>query len=176
MSTADTELDRGSRLRAMGRAFANRNYRLFFAGQGVSLVGTWMTRLATGWLVFRLAGAAAPWLLGVVSFAGLAPAFFLGPVAAYFATKRICLALQKKDRQIVLHGTESGRIVRLPGGEYIEVHAPVDEYERWKLVSFNDYEPLMVRPNAAGRIPVSERARAIVSRWFFEDRIEPVTR
>ena len=99
----------------------------------------------------------------------------LGPVIAYFVTKRICLALQKKDRQIVLHGYESGRIVRLPGGEYIEVHEPVDEYERWKLVSFNDYEPLMIRPNAAGRIPVTERARAVVSRWFFEDRIEPVT-
>ncbi len=99
----------------------------------------------------------------------------LGPVLAYFLTKRICLALQKKDRQIVLHGYESGRIVRLPGGEYIEVHEPVDEFERWKLVSFNDYEPLMIRPNAAGRIPVTERARAAVSRWFFEDRIEPVT-
>ncbi|MBW4040769.1 MAG: ubiquinol-cytochrome c reductase cytochrome b subunit [Acidobacteria bacterium] len=100
---------------------------------------------------------------------------FLAPVLAYFVTKRICLALQKKDRQIVLHGYESGRIVRLPGGEYIEVHEPVDEYERWKLVSFNEYEPLMIRPNAAGRIPVTERARAVVSRWFFEDRIEPVS-
>ncbi|RIX27682.1 cytochrome bc1 complex cytochrome b subunit [Amnibacterium setariae] len=99
----------------------------------------------------------------------------LGPVLAFFVTKRICLALQKKDRQIVLHGTESGRIVRLPGGEYIEVHEPVDEYERWKLVAFNDYEPLMLRPNAAGRIPVTERARAAISRLFFEDRIEPVT-
>jgi ubiquinol-cytochrome c reductase cytochrome b subunit len=100
---------------------------------------------------------------------------FLGPVLAFFVTKRICLALQKKDRQIVLHGYESGRIVRLPGGEYIEVHEPVDEFERWKLVSYNDYEPLMLRPNAAGRIPVTERARATISRWFFEDRIEPVT-
>ena len=100
---------------------------------------------------------------------------FLGPVLAYFVTKRICLALQKKDRQIVLHGYESGRIVRLPGGEYIEVHEPVDEYERWKLVSYNDYEPLMLRPNAAGRIPVSERARASISRWFFEDRLTPLT-
>jgi ubiquinol-cytochrome c reductase cytochrome b subunit len=100
---------------------------------------------------------------------------FLGPVAAYFATKRICLALQKKDRQVVLHGYESGRIVRLPGGEYIEVHEPVDDYERWRLVSFNDYEPLMLRPNAAGRIPATERARAAMSRWFFEDRIEPPT-
>src|SRR5437588_11781017 len=80
---ADGELRpaRVSRLRAMGRAFAGRNYRLFFAGQGVSLVGTWMSRLATGWLVFRLGGSDAPWLLGVVSFAGLAPAFFLGPLA-----------------------------------------------------------------------------------------------
>ena len=48
-------------------------------------------------------------------------------------------------------------------------------YERWKLVSYNDYEPLMLRPNAAGRIPATERARAVVSRFFFEDRIEPVT-
>jgi ubiquinol-cytochrome c reductase cytochrome b subunit len=102
-------------------------------------------------------------------------ALFLAPVLAFFVTKRICLALQKKDRQIVLHGYESGRIVRLPGGEYIEVHEQVDQYERWKLVSYSDYEPLMVRPNAAGRIPATERARAVVSRWFFEDRIEPVT-
>jgi MFS family permease len=71
----------------MSRALGNRNYRLFFAGQGVSLIGTWMTRLATGWLVFRLAGVEAPWLLGMVSFAGLAPAFFLGPVAGVFVDR-----------------------------------------------------------------------------------------
>lgn len=81
MATGSTEPARESRLRAMGRSFANRNYRLFFVGQGVSLIGTWMTRLATGWLVFRLGGPQAAWWLGVVSFAGLAPAFFLGPVA-----------------------------------------------------------------------------------------------
>ena len=46
----------------------------------------------------------------------------LGPFAAYFLTKRICIGLQKKDREIALHGYESGRIVRLPGGEYVEVH------------------------------------------------------
>jgi len=100
----------------------------------------------------------------------------LGPFIAYFVTKRVCLALMKKDREIALHGFESGRIVRLPGGEYIEVHEQVDDFERWKLVSFNDYEPLMIRPNAAGRIPPQERVRAVLSRWFFEDRIEPVTR
>jgi ubiquinol-cytochrome c reductase cytochrome b subunit len=99
----------------------------------------------------------------------------VGPFIAFFVAKRICLALQKKDREIVLHGYESGRIVRLPGGEYIEVHQPVDEYERWKLVSYNDYKPLMIRPNAKGKITVGQKARAGLSRWFFEDRIEPVT-
>ena len=100
---------------------------------------------------------------------------FLGPVLAFFVTKRICLALQKRDRSIVLHGYESGRIVRLPGGEYTEVHIPVDEYERWRLVAYESYEPLMLRPNAAGRITLNQRARAAVSRLLFEDRIEPVT-
>ena len=100
----------------------------------------------------------------------------LGPIIAYFVTKAVCIGLQKKDREIALHGYESGRIVRLPGGEYIEVHQPLDEYERWRLTSFNDYEPLMIRPNAEGRITVNQRVRAVFSRWFFEDRIVPVTK
>nr|WP_307807553.1 ubiquinol-cytochrome c reductase cytochrome b subunit [Naasia sp. SYSU D00948] len=102
--------------------------------------------------------------------------FIVGPFIAYFITKRICIALQKKDREMALHGYESGRIVRLPGGEFVEVHQPLDEYERWRLVSFNDYKPLMIRPNARGQISPFERVRAVLSRWFFEDRIAPVTR
>ncbi len=100
---------------------------------------------------------------------------FVGPVLAYFVTKRVCIALQKKDREIVLHGYESGRIVRLPGGEYIEVHRPVDEYDRWKLTGHEVFEPLVVRPNAHGRIPWHENLRAAMSRWFFEDRLLPLT-
>ncbi|GAB3617604.1 cytochrome bc complex cytochrome b subunit [Okibacterium endophyticum] len=100
----------------------------------------------------------------------------LGPIIAYFVAKRVCLALQKKDREIVLHGYESGRIVRLPGGEYIEVHQPIDEYERWKLVDYTTYQPLMLRPNARGKITAGQRMRAGLSRWFFEDRIAPPTR
>ncbi|WP_396658822.1 cytochrome bc complex cytochrome b subunit [Microbacterium sp.] len=99
----------------------------------------------------------------------------LGPIVAYFVTKRICIALQRKDREIALHGYESGRIVRLPGGEYIEVHQPVDEYERWKLVGYETYEPLIVRPNEKGRIGFWQNTRAALSRWFFEDRLVPVT-
>ncbi|WP_291038218.1 ubiquinol-cytochrome c reductase cytochrome b subunit [Herbiconiux sp.] len=97
----------------------------------------------------------------------------LGPFLAFFVTKRVCIALMKKDREIVLHGFESGRIVRLPGGEYIEVHEQVDDYERWRLVDFEVYEPIMLRPNAKGQITPGMRFRARVSRWFFEDRIAP---
>jgi ubiquinol-cytochrome c reductase cytochrome b subunit len=99
----------------------------------------------------------------------------IAPIIAYHVAKRVCLALQKKDREIALHGYESGRIVRLPGGEYIEVHEQLDDYERWKLVSYEDYKPLMIRPDAKGRITVRQRIRAVASGWFFEDRIEPVT-
>ncbi|HET8927198.1 MAG TPA: ubiquinol-cytochrome c reductase cytochrome b subunit [Microbacterium sp.] len=99
----------------------------------------------------------------------------LGPIIAYFVTKRICIALQRKDREIALHGYESGRIVRLPGGEYIEVHQPVNEYERWKLVGYETYEPLVVRPNDKGRIGFWQNTRAALSRWFFEDRLLPAT-
>jgi len=101
---------------------------------------------------------------------------FIGPVIAYIVAHRICIGLQKKDREIALHGYESARIVRLPGGEYIEVHEQLSDYERWKLVDFDDYKPLMLRPNKKGRIPVTQRVRSVLSGWFFEDRIAPVTK
>jgi MFS family permease len=63
----------------MLRALSHRNYRLFFSGQSVSLVGTWMTRIATSWLVYRLTGSEL--LLGVVGFAGQIPSFLLAPFA-----------------------------------------------------------------------------------------------
>jgi MFS family permease len=65
--------------RRMLRALGSRNYRLYFTGQGISLVGSWMTRIATAWLVYRLTGSAL--LLGVVSFAGQIPTFVLAPFA-----------------------------------------------------------------------------------------------
>jgi ubiquinol-cytochrome c reductase cytochrome b subunit len=105
----------------------------------------------------------------------LQAAAILGPIVAYLITKRVCLALQKKDREIALHGIESGRIVKLPGGEFIEVHEQLDDYDRWRLVSYNDYAPLMIRPNSRGKITAATRVRAGLSRWFFEDRIAPVT-
>src|ERR1700722_15743343 len=63
------------------RALRYRNYRLFFLGQGVSLIGTWMTRVATGWLVFRLSESEPAFFRGIVGFAGQIPSFFLAPFA-----------------------------------------------------------------------------------------------
>ncbi|MCF8528353.1 MAG: cytochrome bc complex cytochrome b subunit [Aquiluna sp.] len=100
----------------------------------------------------------------------------IGPIIAYWVTKRACLSLQRKDREIALHGRETGRVVRLPHGEYIEVHEPVDEYELWKLVDFKDYQPTMVRPNKNGKITFGTRIRAAVSKIYFEDRIAPVSK
>jgi MFS family permease len=67
------------------RALRHRNYRLFFSGQSVSLIGTWMTRIATSWLVYRLTGSAL--LLGVVSFAGQIPTFLLAPFAGVWVDR-----------------------------------------------------------------------------------------
>lgn len=63
----------------MTRALRSRNYRLFFFGQGVSLIGTWLTRVATSWLVYRLTSSA--FLLGITGFAGQLPTFVLAPFA-----------------------------------------------------------------------------------------------
>ncbi len=61
------------------RALRHRNYRLFFGGQSVSLIGTWITRIATSWLVYRLTGSEL--LLGLVGFCGQIPTLFLAPFA-----------------------------------------------------------------------------------------------
>src|SRR5258708_23101446 len=63
----------------MFRALSHRNYQLFFSGQSISMIGTWMTRIATSWLVYKLTGSAL--LLGVVGFAGQIPSFVLAPFA-----------------------------------------------------------------------------------------------
>jgi MFS family permease len=79
------------------RALQHRNFRLFFAGQSLSLIGTWMTRVATSWLVYRLTGSAL--LLGVVGFAGQIPTFLLAPFAG--------VLIDRLDRRQVLIWTQS---------------------------------------------------------------------
>ena len=67
------------------RSLRHRNYRLFFFGQSLSLIGTWMTQVATSWLIYRLTGSA--WLLGFVGFSGQLPAFFLAPFAGVWVDR-----------------------------------------------------------------------------------------
>ncbi|MGA3162000.1 MAG: MFS transporter [Terracidiphilus sp.] len=67
------------------RALRHRNFRLFFGGQSISLIGTWMTRVATSWLVYRLTGSAL--LLGTISFAGQIPSFLLAPFAGVWVDR-----------------------------------------------------------------------------------------
>lgn len=68
-----------NRLRFLLRALRHRNYRLFFLGQSISLIGMWISQITIGWLVYRLTDSAL--LLGVVTFAGQVPAFLLSPLA-----------------------------------------------------------------------------------------------
>ncbi len=70
----------------IGRALRHRNYRLFFSGQSVSLIGTWITRIATSWLVYRLTDSAL--LLGLVGFAGQIPTLLLSPIAGVIVDRR----------------------------------------------------------------------------------------
>ena len=72
-------------LKNIFRALRYRNFRLFFLGQGISLVGTWMQAIAMGWLVYRMTNS--PLLLGLVGFISQIPAFILGPFAGVVADR-----------------------------------------------------------------------------------------
>ena len=101
-------------------------------------------------------------------------ALLAGPITAFLVTRRICFALQRRDREVLLHGYGTGRIVRMPGGEYVEVHKQLDEFERWRLVNTSDYVPVRVVPDARGHISNTTRVRARLSGFFFEERLSPV--
>ena len=75
-----------SSLKAIIRSLKHRNFRLFFSGQSISLIGTWMQRIALGWLVYRLTNS--PFLLGFVGFSGQIPTFFIAPFAGVLADRR----------------------------------------------------------------------------------------
>lgn len=67
------------------RALRSRNYKLYFTGQGISLIGTWMQTVALSWLVYRLTGSAL--LLGTVGFASQIPSFILSPIGGILADR-----------------------------------------------------------------------------------------
>jgi len=86
------------------RALRHRNFQYFFAGQLISLIGTWMQSVAQSWLVYRLTGSAA--LLGLVSFTGQIPIFLLSPIAGYAADRlnrhRVVIATQSASMVLAL--------------------------------------------------------------------------
>ena len=107
-------------------------------------------------------------------------ACFVVPPLAFWVTKRICLSLQRHDRDKVLHGRESGTIIRTAEGRFFEKHEPLDEYERYGLVQQEVLEPLVLGSQTdsngvAAKHARSERIRAKLSHFYFKDRVAPVT-
>ena len=84
-ASRDNQNARPSKLPFVLRAFRHRNYQLFFAGQLISLIGTWMQMAAQSWLIYRLTGSAR--LLGFVGFAGQIPVFLLAPLGGSVADR-----------------------------------------------------------------------------------------
>ena len=105
---------------------------------------------------------------------------FVAPLIVFFVTKRVCLSLQRHDRDKVLHGRESGTIIRTAEGKFFERHEDLDEYDRWVLVDYESPEPLALPdPSDANGVAAKDvkkaRRRARWSRFYFSDRVAPVT-
>lgn len=101
---------------------------------------------------------------------------FVVPPLAFVITKRICLGLQRRDQDKLLHGYETGQILRLPHGEFIEIHAPISDEERAVLLSKEDIAPLALAPAAdesGVRNPkgLSGKLRGRLSNWYYADNV-----
>jgi ubiquinol-cytochrome c reductase cytochrome b subunit len=104
---------------------------------------------------------------------------FVVPALTYVITKRICLALQRRERDKLLHGRETGRIRRLPHGEFVEVHEPLDRWHRYTLLARRDYEPLPKPQADHDGVPNprlrKEMLRYKLSRWLYGGQIPKPT-
>lgn len=121
---------RGGQLGHVLRALRHRNYRLFFLGHGTSLIGTWITRVATSWLVYRLTGSAA--LLGLVGFASQIPTFFLGPFAGVW--------IDRLDRYRVLLITQIASMVQATALAVLTIGGMI---EVWHIVALSLFQGLV---------------------------------
>ncbi|MGW7068712.1 cytochrome bc1 complex cytochrome b subunit [Streptomyces sp. NPDC054855] len=120
-------------------------YFVLLIGGGNDL---WATR-------FHLSINAITWVVRIV--------FFAGPVIAFVVTKRICLGLQRRDREKVLHGRETGIIKRLPHGEFVEVHERLSPEELHTLTAHQQYRPVQLEPStdADGNVLAADRSARI---------------
>jgi ubiquinol-cytochrome c reductase cytochrome b subunit len=108
-------------------------------------------------------------------------AVFIGPVLAFWVTRRIAISLQRADNDRLLHGLETGVIVRSPEGAYSEKHTSVGEYEAYTLTARDRLLPLDIGPETDDngvRAPrrALNKVRARLSRFYFADAVQKPTR
>ena len=77
---------------------------------------------------------------------------FVLPPIAFVVTKRLCLSLQRADRELVLHGRETGRLVMMPHGEFVEVHEPISAEKAWLLTQHEQVPPLALEEHDASGV------------------------
>ena len=111
-------------LRSMVRAFRHRNFRLYFGGQSISLIGTWVQQIALGWTIYELTHSS--WLLGLVSFAGQLPLFILTPFAG--------VLVDRWDRHRTLIITQSLSMLQALA---LAVVVSTHTLQVWNLVALN---------------------------------------
>jgi ubiquinol-cytochrome c reductase cytochrome b subunit len=105
---------------------------------------------------------------------------FVVPVIVFWVTRRICWSLQRHDREKVLHGRETGTIIRTAEGKFFERHEDIDAFERWPLVAFESPAPLALTDTAdangvSSKDAKKARRRVVWSNFYFKTRVEPVT-
>ncbi|WP_335931744.1 cytochrome bc1 complex cytochrome b subunit [Streptomyces sp. PTD5-9] len=129
-------------------------YVIVFIGGGNDL---WATH-------FHLSINAITWFIRIFIFAG--------PVIAFVATRRICLGLQRRDKEKVLHGRESGIIKRLPHGEFVEIHEPLSPEKLHTLTAHDQYEPVEIGPTVdengvERKVSALQKLRARLSKGYY---------
>jgi ubiquinol-cytochrome c reductase cytochrome b subunit len=105
---------------------------------------------------------------------------FIGPILAFWVTRRICISLQRADNDRLLHGLETGVIVRSPDGAYTEEHVAVGVYERYRLTQHDVQEPQKLKPETDDNgVAAPRRAlrklRVRLQRFYFVDNIHKPT-
>jgi ubiquinol-cytochrome c reductase cytochrome b subunit len=139
-------------------------YTILFAAGGNDILA----------IVFGMSINAITWAFRVL--------IFVLPPLAFVVTKRVCLGLQRRDREKVLHGRETGVIMRLPHGEFVEVHEPISPEEAYLLTQHDVQRPLppgaVAKTDAHGvphRGGPLAKTREKLSGFYFGERIEPPT-
>src|SRR5271170_5798729 len=114
------------KLKSLLRSLSHRNFRLFFAGQSISLIGTWMQQIAMSWLVFQLTGSS--FQLGLVLFCGQIPALFLSPVAG--------VLIDHWNRRRLLVLTQSLAMLQAFLLAFLDLSGRIAVWQIWPLALF----------------------------------------